>query len=127
MAKACSTTPRTIRQIIRAAAANAVMIVAITGWVDCAERDLYAGLGYLRKGAQSQAVEYLTRYRDGSRDPAVRERVSRVLPLLQQPLSEDVREYLALTIEESAGGANRELRTSHARPSYWSRTFPVFP
>ena len=101
------------------------MTVVSTGCISAAQPDLYTGLNYLRAGAQGQAEEYLTRYRDSSRDPALREGISRVLPLLKQPLSKEVRDYLATTIEES--GAEKEMRMSYAKPSYWPRIFPVFP
>ena len=82
------------------AAAGIVVWLAAAGGACAAERDLYSGLAYLRAGAQAQAAESLTRYRDDERDPGIRGSVSRVLPLLKRPLPEDVREYLAATIEE---------------------------
>ncbi len=121
----CSRPRRIIQHVIRATVAGVALTIVSTGSTDATESDLSTGLAYLRAGAQSQAGEYLARYRDSSRDPAVRERISRVLPLLKQPLPKDVRDYLAMTIEE--GVAGRELRTSWVRPPYWFRSFPVFP
>ena len=95
------------------------------GYTGAAERDLYAGLASLRAGAQSQAEQHLTRYRDEERDPEIRRNLDRVLPLLKAPLSAEMREYIAVTLEESVRSAPKIQVSS--RPSYWLRMFPVFP
>jgi hypothetical protein len=114
-----------VRQMAAAAAAGIVVWMLAAGGT-AAERDLYAGVAYLRAGAQSQAEDSLTRYLGGEGDPEVRRSVSRVLPLLKQPLPGDVREYLAATIEEKAGLRSKG-RGDSLTPGYWSRIFPVFP
>jgi hypothetical protein len=90
------------------------------------EHDLYAGLAYLRAGDQRQSAESFTRYcRDEANRDACR-RVLRVLPLLDRPLSQDLRDYLAVTIEEQARVRSASTVDSR-RATYWSRIFPVFP
>lgn len=114
------------RWVLGRAAAAAAACLALTTVTAAAERDLYSGLAYLRAGAQSQAADSLAKFRDDEPDPEVRRSVSRVLLLLRQPLPEDVREYLALTIEEKV--AARPPVPARSRSSaYWSRIFPVFP
>ena len=114
------------RRGFRIAALGIGVCLAAGEGTGAAERDLYSGLAYPRTGAQSQAEDSLTRYLDDERDPEIRRNVSRVLPLLKQPLPGDVREYLAVTIEEKAGLRPKGSAESR-RPSYWSRIFPVFP
>ncbi len=114
------------RRVAGAITLGLAVSLAVTEGTSAAERDLYAGLAYLRAGAQSQAMDSLTRYRDDERDAEVRQSVSRVLPLLKHPLTVDVREYLASTIENSVG-ARTKMRVENRRPNYWSRVFPVFP
>ena len=53
-------------------------------------------------------------------------KIDRVLPLLRRPLTKEVREYVAATIEEAAFPRSG-IRVEAKRPSYWSRMFPVFP
>jgi hypothetical protein len=84
------------------------------------------GLAYLRAGAQQQAVEALTRYRNEERNPDIRKSVDQVLPLLANPLPENVRQYIAKNLEARAR-ATLSKHGASARPSYWSRMFPVFP
>jgi hypothetical protein len=111
---------------------SAIVLAAIAVWLvvpagaGAAERDLYYGLAYLRIGAQPQAEQHLTRYRDEERDPVIRQSVDRVLALLKRPLTEEVREYIATTLEESVR-ARPKTREGSSRPSYFSRMFPVFP
>jgi hypothetical protein len=116
-------------EIWRGAAATvaglAVWLVS-AGCAGAAERDLYSGLAYLRAGAQVKAEEHLARYLDEERDPEIRRSVARVLPLLKRPLSEEVREYLATSLEESVR-ARPKLRAESSRPGYFWRMFPVFP
>ena len=100
--------------------------LAAPGVAPGAERDLGDGLASLRAGAQLQAEQQLTRYRDGELDSEIRRSIDRVLPLLRRPLNEDVREYIAGTIEDGVRGRAR-LRTERTRPSYALRMFPVFP
>jgi hypothetical protein len=91
-----------------------------------AERDLFAGLAYLRAGAQAEAAIHLKRYLDEERDADVRRSVARALPLLSHPLSEDVREYIAAGIEDSVR-AKPKVRAEARSQGYLSRIFPVFP
>ncbi|HEU4369021.1 MAG TPA: hypothetical protein VFV05_12440 [Methylomirabilota bacterium] len=91
-----------------------------------ADRDLHSGLAYLRAGAQAEAERDLTRYRDGERDPEILRKIDRVLPLLKRPLTQEVRDYVAMTIEDAVP-AKSKMRAESNRPNYWSRMFPVFP
>jgi hypothetical protein len=116
-----------IRLVLISAAAGIAVWLAASRFTDAAERDLYSGLASLRAGAQTQAEEQLTRYRDGERDPEILRTLARVLPLLKRPLPEDVREYIAVTLEESVRPRPKMRVESSSRPSYWSRMFPVFP
>lgn len=109
-----------------AAVALAFWLAAV-GVAGSAERDLYFGLAYLRAGVLSQAEDHLARYRDDERDPEIRRSVSRVIPLLKNPLSKAVCEYLASALEEQVGAKHKGLAEERRRPSYWSRIFPVFP
>jgi hypothetical protein len=91
-----------------------------------AERDLRSGVAYLRAGAQLEAEQLLMKYRDEEPDAAIRRNVDRVLPLLRQPLTPELREYIAGTLEETV----RSGQMSGApgpRPGYALRMFPVFP
>jgi hypothetical protein len=91
------------------------------------EQDFYYGLAYLRAGTQARAEEYLRRYRDAQQDPEIQRSIDRMLPLLRGPLSEEVREYLAGSLEERVL-ISPNLRTVGTRPvSYGARMFPVFP
>lgn len=112
-----------------------VGLVAVAGIAACfgivdgaaaAERDLYSGLAYLRAGAQAEADRDLTKYRDEERDPEIRRKIDRVLPLLKRPLTQEVRDYVAMTIEDAVPTRSK-MRAESNRPSYWSRMFPVFP
>ena len=94
--------------------------------VHAAEQDLASGLGHLRAGSQVQAAQDLARYRDGERDPEIRRSIDRVLHLLKEPLSEELREYVALTLDESIRLKVR-ARIPDVRPGFVSRMFPVFP
>ena len=116
---------RRIRRLAFAVAGTALWLTA-SGAASAAESDLYSGLAYLRAGAQVQAEQHLLRYRDGVRDPDIRVRVDRVLPLLKRPLSEDVREYIAGTIEDVVR-VRTTPRGSRTQPAYMARMFPVFP
>ena len=102
------------------------LLTATPGPVHGAEQDLTAGLAHLRAGSQAQAAHDLARYREGERDPDVRRSIDRVLRLLKQPLSEDLREYIALSVEEKVR-AKAASRGSSARSGFLSRMFPVFP
>ena len=73
-----------------------------------------------------EAEQYLTRYHDDSRDPHVRRSIGRVLPLLKRPLPEDLREYIAGTIEDIVARAKASAPPGRP-PSYSARMFPVFP
>ena len=99
------------------------LAVGAPGVVQAADSDLASGLRNLREGAQLQAEQDFVRYRDGERDADMRRRVERILPLLKRPLSPDVREYIAATVEEAA----RARAQRAARPGYLVRMFPVFP
>ena len=107
--------------------AAALVWAAATMQAAASEGDLSSGLSYLRAGEQARAEAALTRYLDAERDPAVRASITRVLPLLKQPLSGDVREYLASSIEERVGARPVGAADKSGRPNYWSRIFPVFP
>jgi hypothetical protein len=100
--------------------------LAWAGSATAAERDLHSGLAHLRAGAQAEAERDLTRFRDEERDPEVRRKIDRVLFLLRRPLTPEVREYVATTIEEAVP-PRATVRMERGRPSYWSRMFPVFP
>src|SRR5262249_24123798 len=88
------------------------------------ERDLQYAIAYLRAGAQTQAEQSLAKYRDEQGDADVRRTVDRVILLLNRPLPDDVREYIAVTLEETL---IRPTPVKHSRPAYFSRMFPVFP
>ena len=115
-----------IRGLLGACAAGLVVWLATPGVTVAADRDLYSGLAYLRAGAQARAEEYLARYRDEERDPVIRQSVDRVLALLKRPLTEDVRAFIAVSLEDSVR-ARPKIREAGGRPSYWFRMFPVFP
>ena len=102
------------------------LLTAAPSFVHAAEQDLSSGLVHLRAGRQVQAAQDLVRYRDGERDPEIRRSIERVLRLLKEPLSEELREYIALTLDE---GVRRKAgaRTPDVRPGFVSRMFPVFP
>jgi|SRR5215510_8519510 len=102
-----------------------VWLVAVS-CTSAAEVDLYSGLAYLRAGAQTQAEEHFTKYCDEGGNPEVRRNVARVLPLLRLPLSEEVRNYIAATLEDSVR-ATQKLQANGGRPGYRSRMFPAFP
>ena len=113
-----------------------VLIVVLTGlvaWLGAPGRsgadvrDLDSGLAYLRAGSQTQAEEHLTKYRDQERDPEIRNRVSRILPLLGRPLSPEVREYIASTLQEAARRRLESMPDNGPPSRYLSRSFPVFP
>jgi hypothetical protein len=111
------------------AALGAALAIGLGGALasaSAAERDLWSGLAHLRAGAQAEAERDFTRYRNEERDPEMRRRVDRVLPLLRRPLTEEVRQYIALTLEEGAR-ARPPAAESAGKPRYWSRIFPVFP
>ena len=110
----------------RGAVAGIAIALAWLGPASAAESDLSAGLAHLRAGDQVRAEQELTRYRHGERDAGVQRSIDRVLPLLRRPLPDDVREYLAKTIEDAAG-LRVDTRSERPRPNYLSRMFPVFP
>jgi hypothetical protein len=110
-----------------AVAAGVVVWLAASGLTVAAERDLYSGLAYLRAGSQARAEEHLAKYRDEEGDPVIRKSVDRVLGLLKRPLAEEVREFIAATLEDSIRARPKARQDSGGRPSYWSRMFPVFP
>ena len=120
--------PQRAKRFVRWAVAAGVIgaSLAVAPGTQADQADLAAGLAYLRAGAQVEAEVAFARYVGTERDSDVRRSVVRVLPLLKQPLSGDVREYLASTIEGQAGFAPAAQIASR-RPSYWSRIFPVFP
>lgn len=93
---------------------------------DAAEQDLHAGLAHLRAGDQARAEHDLVKYRDGERNVEIRTSIDRVLPLLRRPMTEEMREYVAKTIEERVQ-RGRERRSGSLRASSASRMFPVFP
>ena len=103
-----------------------MLALAGSGTASATESDLRAGLVHLRAGAQGQAEQDLTKYRDGEQDPDIRRSVDRVLPLLKRPLPEDVREFIAAALEDSVR-MKASSRNRRARSSYASRMFPVFP
>jgi len=112
---------------LSAVAAGIVVWLAASGLTVAAERDLYSGLAYLRAGSQARAEEHLAKYRDEEGDPVIRKSVDRVLGLLKRPLAEEVREFIAATLEDSIRARPKARQDSGGRPSYWSRMFPVFP
>jgi hypothetical protein len=114
-----------IKQASLATVAGVVLYVGASGTAAGTERDLYSGLAYLRAGAQSEAERSLTRYRDEEPDAEIRRKVDLVLPLLKRTLTQEVRDYIAATIEEAVSSRS-SLRFETRRPSYWSRMFPVF-
>ena len=106
-----------------AAWAVLALLAAAPGVAHATEIDLSSALRHLRAGAQAQAEQDFVRYRDGERDADMRRRVDRILPMLKRLLSEDVRDYIAATLEEAAHATGQ----GSARPSYALRMFPVFP
>ena len=112
---------------LSAVAAGVVVWLAASGLTVAAERDLYSGLAYLRAGSQARAEEHLAKYRDEEGDPVIRKSVDRVLGLLKRPLAEEVREFIAATLEDSIRARPKARQDSGGTPSYWSRMFPVFP
>lgn len=103
-----------------------LMVLAASGAAFGSEADLRAGLAHLRAGAQAEAERDLVKYREAEPDADVRRVVDRLLPLLRRPQSEDVREYIATTLEETVRMKAR-TRTVQPRADYLSRMFPVFP
>ena len=116
--------PRPSRHL--AFALGTALCLVASGTASASESDLRSGLADLRAGAQLEAEQRLLRYRDAAPDADVRRSIDRVLPLLRRPLPEDVREYLATTIEEVAGAKATAL-SARLPPNYLSRMFPVFP
>ena len=115
-------------RILNIALAGIVAWLAASGPAAAADADLHSGLAYLRAGAQTEAEQYLTRYRDDTRDPHIRRHIDRVLPLLKRSLPEDVREYIAGTVEEDVVARLKASSLSGRRlQSYSARMFPVFP
>ena len=111
---------------VRLAVAGLLAAIATAGQADAADRDFHSGIAYLRAGALADAERDLTRYRDEARDPVIRTRVDRVLPLLRRSLTPEVRDYIATTLEEVAPPrAKSEVTTTHR--GYSARMFPVFP
>ena len=102
-----------------------VLLTAAPGLGHAAEHDLAAGLVHLRAGSQAQAAQHLARYRDGEGDPEIRRSIDRVLRLLKEPLSEELREYVAFTVEDTVRG--KATRARSVPPGFVSRMFPVFP
>jgi len=119
------TDTRKTRRIVGTVTGTALWLV-VSATAGAAESDLISGLAHLRAGAQAQAETDLLRYRDGLRNSDARRSIDRVLPLLRRPLSEDVRDYIAATIEESVR-PTADARARSARPGFLSRMFPVFP
>ena len=115
---------RRTRQV--ACAVTGTVLWLATSAAGAAETDLVSGLAHLRAGAQAQAERDLLNYRDGLRDSDVRRSIDRVLPLLRRPLTEDVREFIAATIEESVR-PKADARAQPVRPGFVSRMFPIFP
>jgi hypothetical protein len=115
-----------LRQIFGAAVVGLVVALAGSGSASATESDLRAGLAHLRAGAQGQAEQDLTKYRNGEPDSDIRQSIDRVLPLLKRPLPEDVREFIAGALEDKVR-MKADPRSRRARPSYASRMFPVFP
>ena len=116
---------RMLRHMLGAAMAG-VLMTMVSGPANASEADLQSGLAHLRAGAQAQAERDLLKYRDSLRDSEARRSIDRVLPLLRRPLTEDVREYVAGTIEASVR-PTAEAQNTPARRGVLSRMFPVFP
>ena len=114
------------RRVFGVAVAGFVIALAGSGPASATEGDLRSGLAHLRAGAQAQAEQDLTEYRDAEWDSDIRRSIDRVLPLLRRPLAEDVREFIAGTIEETVR-MKADARSRRPRPSHLSRMFPVFP
>ena len=115
-------------RILSIALAGIAVWLAASGPAAAADADLHSGLAYLRAGAQMEAEQYLTRYRDDTRDPHIRRHIDRVLPLLKRSLPEDVREYVAGTVEEDVvARLKASSLPGRPLPSYSARMFPVFP
>jgi hypothetical protein len=104
----------------------AMLWLALFGSASAADTDLHSALAFLRAGAQAQAAEHLTRYRDGVADPDIRRSVDRALVLLRRPLGPEVREFVASTLEDSVR-AKTTPRLRGPLASHAARVFPVFP
>lgn len=103
-----------------------VVLLAGSGSAGATESDLRSGLAHLRAGAQGQAEQDLTKYREGEQDSDIRRSIDRVLVLLKRPLPGDVREYIAAALEDKVR-MKADPQSRRAGPSYASRMFPVFP
>ena len=126
MTVASGTGARKARRVIFTVVGMVVWLAA-SGPAVAAESDLYSGLAYLRAGAQGQAEQHLMKYRDGELESDVRVCIDRVLPLLKRPLSQDLREYIASSVEDVVTRAKAASRSGRALPGYAARMFPVFP
>ncbi len=81
---------------------------------------LYLALSYLRKGEDGQAEEHFTALRQLGPAPRLAAQVDRTLKLMRQdaPLTDEMREFIAASLEDEAESA-REVR--EARQAYVSQ------
>lgn len=84
-----------------------------------AEARLYLGLSYLRKGEDGLAEEQLTALLDLKPHPRLAAQVNRALSVMRlEPLSDDLRGFLAASLEDEAEW-EREVREAQVtRPVY---------
>src|SRR4029077_18114387 len=93
------------------------LLVTWPAIVHAAEQDLTSALGHLQAGRQIEAAKNLERYRAGVHYTEIRRSIDRVLRLLREPLSEELRGYIALTLDESIRRKTGQ-RTSALRPGF---------
>ncbi len=77
-----------------------------------ADSDFYSGVAYLRAGDLVRAEQDLVRFRGDAKGHAVRASIDRALKLMKEPLPDEVREYIAATLEEArthSGGVSESI------------------
>jgi len=91
---------------------------------------LYGGLAALQQGHDGVAEEWLTKFRAVESDPRFGQQVDRALRLLRggDPVDEEVRQFIAMSLEDSARAARdvraAQLEAQRAR-SLSSYPYPV--
>lgn len=84
------------------------------------EARLYLGLSYLRKGEDGLADEQLTALADLKPHPRLAALIDRALKLLraESPLSEEVRSFLAASLEDEVQWEREVREAQRLRPAY---------
>jgi hypothetical protein len=90
-----------------------------------ADRDLEAGLAYLRAGNNALAIQHLTRYYQRQTDSDIRGQIDLTLNQLSQPLTQDERERAARQLQDIVQA--RISGRSRFVLGWRYRNFPVFP